>query len=165
MTFVFLVKYKRTYGKYFDFYLHVMHQKHYSGTVFRDMTGSEIIRTTSGDIILDCVIAWLFLCTATSLGLHLWPTLCLLSQFSFDNFGQIPPFFLSRQQNYSPSVFCFYPCDQPQALAKLDFKWVGKKARIVRLIALYMAQKSTGQYVEYSIESVKCLLNSRGVFD
>lgn len=104
-----------------------MHQKHYSGTVFRDMTGSEIIRTTSGDIILDCIIAWLFLCTATSLGLHLWPTLCLLSQFSFDNFGQIPPFFLSRQQNYSPSVFCFYPCDQPQALAKLDFKWARKR--------------------------------------
>lgn len=41
---------------------------------------------------------------------------------------------------------------------------MGKKARIVRLVALYMAQKSTAQYVEYSIESVKCLLNSRGVF-
>lgn len=41
---------------------------------------------------------------------------------------------------------------------------MGKKARIVRLIALYMAQKSTAQYVEYSIESVKCLLNSRGGF-
>lgn len=41
---------------------------------------------------------------------------------------------------------------------------MGKKARIVRLVALYMAQKSTGQYVEYSIESVKCLLNSRGGF-
>lgn len=41
---------------------------------------------------------------------------------------------------------------------------MGKKARIVRLVALYMAQKSTAQYVEYNIESVKCLLNSRGVF-
>lgn len=24
-------------------------------------------------------------------------------------------------------LFCFYPCDQPQALAKLDFKWARKR--------------------------------------
>lgn len=84
-----------------------MHQKHYSGTVFRDMTGSEIIRTTSGAIILDCIIAWLFLCTATSLGLHLWPTLCLLSQFSFDNFGQIPPFFYHDNKTIPQVCFVF----------------------------------------------------------
>lgn len=67
----------------------------------------KLSETTSGDIILDCIIAWLFLCTATSLGLHLWPTLCLLSQFSFDNFGQIPPFFYHDNKTIPEVCFVF----------------------------------------------------------
>lgn len=107
MTFVFLVKYKCTYGKYFDFHLQVMHQKHYSDTVLRDMTDSEIIITTCGNIVLDSIIAWSFLCTATSLGLRLWPTFCLLSQFSFDYFGQIPPFSYHNNKTFPQVCFVF----------------------------------------------------------